>query len=36
VPQIFSRTADTWFRAIALGALVVAHGILAVALAIAR
>jgi hypothetical protein len=36
VPQIFSRTADTWFRAVALGALVLALAFFATAFAFAR
>lgn len=36
MPQIFSRTADTWFRAVALGALFVALGLFLSALAFAR
>jgi hypothetical protein len=36
VPQIFSRTADTWLRAIALGALLSAAAFLIAAMAFAR
>jgi hypothetical protein len=36
VPQIFSRAADTWFRAVALGALVLALAFFAGAFAFAR
>ena len=36
MPQIFARTADSWLRAIALGALVVAIGFFLVAFAFAR
>jgi hypothetical protein len=36
VPQIFARTADTWFRSAALGALVIALGFFLVAFALAR
>jgi hypothetical protein len=36
MPQIFARTADTWFRATATGALVLVIGIFLVALLFAR